>query len=99
MVRIIKEPKNAILKQYEKMFDMMGVRLVVEEDAIKAFASKSIKNKTGARALRTIFEEIMLDVMFDIPSLTGVSECHITLDCVEKGEKPKLIYNDKAKIA
>ncbi len=99
LVRIIKEPKNAILKQYEKMFDMMGVRLVVEEEAVKAIAVKSIRNKTGARALRTIFEEIMLDVMFEIPSLTGVSECHITVDCVEKGEKPKLIFNDKAKIA
>jgi ATP-dependent Clp protease ATP-binding subunit ClpX len=99
LTRIITEPKNAILKQYEKMFSLMGISLQTDKDTVKAIASKAVKDKVGARALRSIMEDIMLDVMFELPSMEGVTECHLTRECVDKGAKPKLVYNKKAKIA
>ena len=73
-MKILKEPKNALVKQYQKLFDMEGVRLGFTEDALKSIAEKAIKRKTGARGLRSIMEGILLDTMFELPSLNGVTE-------------------------
>ena len=74
LVKILKEPKNALVKQYQKLFDMEGVKLGFTEDALKSIAEKAIKRKTGARGLRSIMEGILLDTMFELPSLNGVTE-------------------------
>jgi ATP-dependent Clp protease ATP-binding subunit ClpX len=95
MVRILVEPKNAIIKQYQKLFEMEGVNLRFTEGALRAVAEMAYKRKTGARGLRSILEEIMIDVMYEIPSLPGVKECVITEDVVLKKERPILIYNSK----
>ena len=95
MVRILVEPKNAIIKQYQKLFEMEGVNLRFTEGALRAVAEMAYKRKTGARGLRSILEEIMIDVMYEIPSLSGVKECVITEEVVLKKERPILIYNSK----
>lgn len=84
LVRILKEPRNAIIKQYQKMFKMNGVSLEFEEAAIRAIAEEAIRKNTGARGLRAIIENIMLDIMFDIPDNKTVSKCIITEDVVLK---------------
>mgnify|MGYP001165964031 FL=1 len=95
LVQILTKPKNALVKQYEKLFQMDQVDLEFEEDALKAIAKKAIERKTGARGLRSIIEGIMLDVMFELPSREDIEKCIITLDTVEKeGGKPKLIMKD-----
>ncbi|PSM52207.1 ATP-dependent protease specificity component and chaperone [Campylobacter blaseri] len=93
MVRILTEPKNAILKQYEKIFAIDGAKLKVDEEALLEVASLAIKRKTGARGLRSIMEEIMLDIMFDLPELKGY-DVVITKDVVDGKEKPILIKQD-----
>ena len=95
MVRILVEPKNALIKQYQKLFEMEGVNLRFTEGALRAVAEMAYKRKTGARGLRSILEEIMIDVMYEIPSLPGVKECVITEEVVLKKERPILIYNSK----
>ena len=90
LVRILTEPKNALCKQYEALLDMDGVRLTFEEDAVREIAKQAITRKCGARGLRAIIEDAMLDTMFELPGLTDVNECVITLDAVTGG-KPKLI--------
>ena len=95
MVRILVEPKNAIIKQYQKLIEMEGVNLRFTEEALRAVAEMAYKRKTGARGLRSILEEIMIDVMYEIPSLPGVKECVITEEVVLKKERPILIYNSK----
>jgi ATP-dependent Clp protease ATP-binding subunit ClpX len=95
MVRILVEPKNAIIKQYQKLFEMEGVNLRFTEGALRAVAEMAYKRKTGARGLRSILEEIMIDVMYEIPSLSGVKECVITEEVVLKKDRPILIYNSK----
>lgn len=89
LVRILKEPRNAIIKQYQKMFKMNGVSLEFEEAAIRAIAEEAIRKNTGARGLRAIIENIMLDIMFDIPDNKTVSKCIITEDVVLKKAAPK----------
>jgi len=94
--RILVEPKNAVVKQYQKTLRLLDdVELVVTDDALEAIARKAIERDTGARGLRSIIEEIMLDVMFDIPSMSDVVRCEITAATVEKGERPRLIHADK----
>ncbi len=88
LIRILNEPKNAILKQYKKLFLLEGVQLEFDPFAIKLIVQKAMARKTGARALRSIIEDFMLDIMFDIPSLSNIGKCIITKDVVEKGEKP-----------
>ncbi len=90
LVRILKEPKNALLKQFELLLKYDNVNLRVDEKAIKAIAEEALKRNTGARGLRSIMEHIMTDVMYDIPSKTSISECIITEDVVKNGAKPKL---------
>ncbi len=91
LVRILTEPKNAIIKQYQQFFLMEGVRLVFHERALHAIAQKAIKKGTGARALRSILEDLMLDVMYDLPSQENVTSCYITREVVEGLAKPELI--------
>ncbi len=95
LIRILKEPKNAVIKQFQKLFEMDGIELTFTDGAIKAIAKKAIERKTGARGLRAILEEAMLDLMYDIPSLEGVTECIITEDVIEKGAEPILLYEEE----
>ena len=88
---IMTEPKNAVVKQYEKLFELDGVELEMTEDAIDAIAHKAIERKTGARGLRSIFEKIMNEVMYEIPSRENVSKCIVTEETVNNGNEPKLI--------
>lgn len=97
LVRILTEPKNALVKQYQKLFEYDDTLLEFEPDALGAIADKALARNTGARGLRAIIEEIMLDVMYDIPSETNVEKCIISKDTVEKGVPPQLIINENKK--
>ncbi|WP_124727057.1 ATP-dependent protease ATP-binding subunit ClpX [Staphylospora marina] len=94
LVRILTEPKNALVKQYQKLLEMDNVELQFDKDALQAIASEAIKRKTGARGLRAIIESIMLDVMFELPSRDDVTRCVVTRDTVINGELPKLVTRD-----
>lgn len=97
LVRILTEPKNALTKQYKKIFKMDNVELEFDEDAISAIAEKAVERKTGARGLRSIIESIMTDVMFEIPSTDNVEKCIITRDVIEENKQPTLVFkNDVA---
>ena len=91
LVRVLQEPKNALIKQYEEFFRMEGVSLKFEPEALRAIAQKAMRKGTGARALRSILEAIMLDVMYDLPSETNVQECLVTRDVVEGKRGPILM--------
>ena len=93
LVRIIIEPKNALLKQYKKLFSMDNVELEIEDDAMVKIAEKAIERKTGARGLRSIMEGLMTDVMFEIPSRQDVRKCVITKDSVDGAAQPALVLN------
>ncbi|WP_281665605.1 ATP-dependent Clp protease ATP-binding subunit ClpX [Gemella morbillorum] len=90
LVRVLTEPKNSVVKQYEYLFKLDGVNLVFEKDALEEVARESIKRKTGARGLRSIIEEALLDVMFELPSTKGVKICTITKDNIVNKTTPKL---------
>ena len=92
LIRILTEPKNAVVKQYKKLFDMEDVNLKFSEDALLAIAKKTMSYSTGARGLRSVIENILLDTMFEIPSTTGVSEVVISGEVVEGKSKPLYIY-------
>ncbi len=96
LVKIMTEPKNALVKQYEKLIGMDDCELVVKEDAVREIAKKAISLKTGARGLRTIFENMMLDCMYDIPTETGVEKVVIDADVVKGNKKPELIFKQTA---
>jgi ATP-dependent Clp protease ATP-binding subunit ClpX len=95
LVQILKEPKNALVKQYAKLFDMEEVNLTFTDDALVAIAKKAIERKTGARGLRSILENILLDTMFDLPSMDGVDEVLVDKDVVEGRKDPVRIYAEK----
>jgi|TARA_R110000796_G_scaffold88559_2_gene190710 ATP-dependent Clp protease ATP-binding subunit ClpX len=95
LVQILTEPKNALIKQYERLFDMEDVKLTFQTDALKAIAEKAIQRKTGARGLRSIMEGILLDTMFDLPTLESVEEIVISADVVEGKAKPLLIHAER----
>ena len=99
LVKILVEPKNALTKQFQKLLSFDNVRLKFTDSALSAIAKKSVQRKSGARGLRAILEEIMLDVMYEIPSQKGIKECLITEDTVMKKEKPILIYEKQAESA
>jgi ATP-dependent Clp protease ATP-binding subunit ClpX len=99
LIKILTEPKNALMKQYQKLLSFDNVRLKFTESALSAIAKKAIKRKSGARGLRSILEEIMLDVMYEIPSQNGIKECMITEDTILKREKPILVFEKKAESA
>ncbi len=93
LLRILVEPKNALVKQYQKMFEMEGVKLTFTENALKLIAKEAINRKLGARGLRAIMEEIMIDVMFEVPSKSSeIKECVINEEVVKKKAKPILVY-------
>ncbi len=95
LVEILTKPKNALTKQYEKLFDIDGVELELQEEALRAIANKAIERNTGARGLRSIIESIMLDVMFELPSRDDIEKCIITKETVEKENgKPTLVMED-----
>ena len=90
LVRILKEPKNAITKQYQKLFEMDDVTLTFTDDALHAVAEKAIERNTGARGLRSILEEVMTQIMFDIPSRDDIAAVTITRDCITNGAEPEI---------
>jgi len=97
LVTILTEPKNALVKQYQRLFDIEGVTLKFTEDALKAVAKRAIARKTGARGLRSIMEDILLDTMFELPSMAGVEEVVVNEEAVNSGHKPLLIYAEGKK--
>ncbi|MBB3274892.1 MULTISPECIES: ATP-dependent Clp protease ATP-binding subunit ClpX [Pseudoxanthomonas] len=94
LVKILTEPKNAITKQFKKLFDMEGVELEFRPDALSAIARKALKRKTGARGLRTIVESVLLDTMYDLPSLENVSKVVVDESVIEHKSEPYLIYQN-----
>jgi ATP-dependent Clp protease ATP-binding subunit ClpX len=99
LVRVLTEPKNALVKQYQKLFELDKVRLRFTANALRGIAQQAILRKTGARGLRNVMESIMLEIMFRLPSMTGVKECVINKSVVEKGVEPLLFYHQEAKSA
>jgi ATP-dependent Clp protease ATP-binding subunit ClpX len=97
LVRILQEPKNALLKQYDKMFELEGIRLTFDADAVRAIARKALARGTGARGLRAVLEELMRDVMFEIPSRDDVREVVITPECVTETISPLLVLHPESK--
>jgi ATP-dependent Clp protease ATP-binding subunit ClpX len=95
LVRILREPKNAILKQYQRYFELEKVRLKFTDDAVTAVAREALKRGTGARGLRAILEEVMLDVMYELPSIQGLSECIITREVIMGTERPVLVSEQR----
>lgn len=95
LIKILTEPKNALVKQYKELFKMEDVELEFDEEALKLIAKKAIERKTGARGLRSIIEETMLDIMYDIPSRDDIEKCLITKETVEKKGEPTLVLLDK----
>jgi len=97
LIRILTEPKNALVKQYEKLFELDGVALEFQPEALKYIAQEATKRNTGARGLRAILEQIMLDVMYEIPSRDDISKCIITKDTILKREKPLMVTAERKK--
>ncbi len=94
LIRILKEPKNALTKQYQKLFEFDGINLRFTEGALVAIARKALKRKSGARGLRSVMEEAMLDVMYDLPSKDGVQECVISEQVITQGDYPVVLYHN-----
>lgn len=94
LVSILTEPKNALVKQYKKLFELDGVDLEFTDDALHAVAEEALRRNTGARGLRAIIEDIMLDVMYEVPSRMDVTKVVITRDVILKKEKPLLVTVD-----
>ncbi len=95
LISILTEPKNALIKQYSKLFEMEGVRLRFSDDALKAVALKAIKRKTGARGLRAILEGILLDLMYELPSMPNVEEVVINADVVDNNAPPVIVHSEQ----
>ena len=99
LVEILKRPRNAIIKQYKKLFELENVKLTFTEGAIRAISREAMKRKTGARGLRSILEKIMLDVMYEIPNISNVKECVLNEEVIVNHERPIFIYEEEAEIA
>lgn len=91
LVKILTEPKNALVKQYQKLLELDGVQLEFKEEALRAVAQAALKRKTGARGLRSIIEEVMCNVMYDVPSRTDVNKCIVTRECIVNKDEPILV--------
>lgn len=96
LVRILKEPKNAVVRQYQKLFEIDGVKLEVTDEALRIIAKKAIKRGTGARALKNVFEEMMIDMMFELPNLKNVEKVVITEEVALGKEKPIVVMRESA---
>ena len=99
LCRILVEHNNALVKQYSKMFELEGIGLIFDKDAIRAIAKKTTEQGTGARGLRSVIEGLMRDVMFDVPSRTDVREVVVTTESVEHGTTPLLVLRPERKEA
>jgi ATP-dependent Clp protease ATP-binding subunit ClpX len=97
LIKILTEPRNALVRQYQKLFDLDGVALEFKEDALRAVSKEAIKRNTGARGLRAILEDIMLEVMYEIPSRNDITKCMITKDVIAKKEDPIMVTVDRKK--
>ncbi len=95
LIQILEQPKNALVKQYQRLFEMESVELSFQEDALRAIAKKAIERKTGARGLRSIMESMLLDTMFDLPTLEGVQEVVISEEVIEGNARPLYIYAER----
>ncbi len=98
LIKILVEPKNSLIKQYQKLFEIDDVELVFEQEAIEAIVNRAIERKTGARGLRSIIEEIMRDIMFEIPSSTNIEKCIITKETVLNNARPKVVLGENKEI-
>ena len=92
LVEILTKPKERLVKQYQRLFDMEDVKLTFTDDALEALAERAIQRKTGARGLRSIMEEILLETMFDLPSLEGVDEAIVNREVIEGRAQPLYVY-------
>ena len=99
LVDILVKPKNALIKQYQKLLEMDGVKLKFTEGSLRLIAREAIERKAGARGLRGILEEIMLDLMYDLPTKTNVKECIINEEVVLRSQEPMLVYENEAEWA
>lgn len=97
LIEILTKPKNALVKQYKELFNMDGVELEIDDEALEVVAEKAIERKSGARGLRGILEEVMLDIMYDIPSREDIEKCVITKDTIANKKEPTLVLSDKRK--
>ena len=97
-MQILQEPKNALIRQYEKMFELENVKLTFKKDAVTSLAREAIKRKTGARGLRSIIENSMLDIMYEIPSDPDISEVEISKETILHKAKPKLTKSPSSRI-
>ena len=98
LVKIATEPKNALVKQYQKLLEMDDVELEFKQESLEAIVDKAIERKTGARGLRSIIEEIMRDIMFEIPSTPNISKCIITKETVLDKKEPEIVISEKNEI-
>jgi ATP-dependent Clp protease ATP-binding subunit ClpX len=99
LVRILTEPKNAITKQYAKLFEMEGCELEFREDALRAVSRKAMERKTGARGLRTILEHVLLDTMYELPSMENVSKVVVDESVITGESKPYIVYDSSEQVA
>ena len=97
LIRILREPRNALTKQYERLFDFDSIRLRFTEGALAAIAQEAIKRKSGARGLRSVMEEAMLDIMYELPSMTNVKECVISEQVILNKDQPVILYENESK--
>ena len=95
LIKVMTEPKNSLVKQYKKLFEFENIKLKLTEDAIRAIAEKALARKTGARGLRAVMEETMLDMMYELPSQEDIEEVVINKEVVANGEKPMMVYAKK----
>ncbi len=99
LIKVLQQPKNALVKQYKKLFELEDIKLEFTQGALKAIAREAISRKSGARGLRSILENILLEIMYEIPSQTNIKECIINEDVVEHKENPIIVYEKKARSA
>ena len=97
LIRILKEPRNALVKQYQKLFEMDNSQLEFTDDALVVVAQEAIRRKTGARGLRSIMEDIMLDIMYELPHRTDIAKCVVTKEVVMNREEPIIVTSDRKK--
>ena len=95
LVRVLTEPRNALTKQYQKLFELDGVSLHFENDALRSVASRAIERKTGARGLRNVLESVMLDIMYNLPDVAKDKECVITKAVIDNGDAPLFLKKSK----
>ena len=99
LIDILTKPRNSLVKQFQKLFEMDGVKLKLHKSALSAVARKAIERESGARGLRAILEEAMLDIMYEVPSKQGIKEVVISDDVIVKGEPPLIVYEKEAELA